>query len=650
MIPVKEIEAEWIRIFEFVRGEKPTVRLTDLVKSKWPKLHKKMCISWGFARQAIITGLLDQSGVDVIGAERDCDCIECIGKDQNNRPHDIDALVKLGEYNVPIQIGVFDGSFHHDDDIIVGSDGEPAPRKYINGVSYRGGGVDKILMAERDSERIRHKIRETPPGGITLLVIPSIMVWESDDWWYDGVDKKCIVLCGMKPCSVYYGGGGRLDAAKELCSVLGCKDTHVKSVKARHSKNPKHETHLPFCPRTASGLTEAVQHDTEKWTANSDDVIGVLYYPAYASAYFRGVRNANGMKTDSLAPIILYVVKQYVASRTERADDESGWRGVVSDIMHTLENLLSSEKVKFGAGVLKDIGRILQVIMSGRYEDHKCDTLNVDEIDNRLHLQAFFCLTHVVIYRLRDGTPPDVLETLTAAAKLGGQEGREHRIVLGCALTEGLQGAIPDWYKENESLLFGEDSPDGMNVVLMRVYLRDGLPDKQTMEKYHALVLEVLTEGMLDMRMWESKTGGRVTNDSIMHFMISVLYDWRGYGIEDSVRDLARIGPDAMSIAAHECGWLMMQDSMKEFVGRAVQFWEAVLDSSPAPEALYGFGWWALAKSVDQDTWERLMLRTCEAANGIVEDPSWVIRRASSGCKPTESGIRIIDSVSRANK
>ncbi len=191
-----------------------------------------------------------------------------------------------------------------------------------------------------------------------------------------------------------------------------------------------------------------------------------------------------------------------------------------------------------------------------------------------------------------------------------------------------------------------------MNSVLMRVYLRDRLPDKQTMEKYNTLVLEALTEEMLDMRVLESKTGNRVKiNGPVRHFMISVLYDWRGYGIEDSVRNLARIGPDAVCMAGHECGHLIHDENTeKKIVDRGVQFWEAVLDSSPEPEALYGFGWWALTKSIDQNTWERLMLRTCEIAKGIVENPTWVIERASSGCNPTADGIQIIESILRADR
>ncbi len=286
---------------------------------------------------------------------------------------------------------------------------------------------------------------------------------------------------------------------------------------------------------------------------------------------------------------------------------------------------------------------ILKDVVVGRHDAYPCETLSYDEIYDRLYLQALLCVTHVVD-RLRSGTPPEVRKLLTATAQCGGQKGREYRIVLGYRL-EALRSAIQDWYAENESLLFGENAPDGMNSVLMCVYLRDRLPDKQTMENYHTLVLEALAVEMSDMRVRKSKTGNRAEmSGPVRHFMICVLHGLRGYGIKGSVWDLARIGPDAVSVAGHECGHLIHEENTeKKFVDRGVRFWEVVLDSSPEPEALYGFGRWASAKSVDQDTWERLMLRTCEAAGGLVEDPYRVFNRAWSDGNTTESGQRIIE-------
>ena len=642
------VEAWWDKFFMRITGKKPTRRLGELVKSKWPKLYEKMYAKWGFTLQAGVTGLLDQSGVDVVGEEYDCDCAECAGRKPEDGPHDVDVLVRLGGHEVPVQVGVVYGARVHDDDVV-----------------DERGAVDVKTANERDTKLIRKKIRQTSPGGITLLATTSMVSPSDDDWWYEGVDGRCVVLWKNDSYSIYYGAGGRVEDAKELCKTFGCRPPYIQSVKARRSPNPKHEGHLDFSPKTADGLADAVRNDVERWTADPDDVIGALYYPAYARAYFNGLRRTNGsVRTDCLVDIMRHVVERHEEAAREKAVDKEGWWRSVSDALGTLEDLLAEyNSVEFSENTLTETCRMLQDVASRRYDDQVGSTLSRNEIYARLHLQALFCLTCAVIYRLRERTPPDILETLTAAARRDGKDGREHRIVLGCALfVVGLRQAIPGWYAENESLLFGKDSPDGMNSVLMRACSHVEEPvhigvayhvfDAQTMKKYHSLVLEALKEEMQHIKRWESETGNRWRKNHLVgHFMRHVLYGSRCYEIGDSVRSLSCIGPDAVSIAGHECGFLIHDENTEEeLVKRAVQFWEAVLDSSPEPKALYGFGWGDFVKSIDQDTWERLMLLTCEAAGGRVEDPYGVIDRALSGGNPTEGGKRIIELIRRAGE
>ena len=566
--------------------------------------------------QTIVTGLLDQSGVDV-----ECDYNGTVYESRKDSQHDI--LVKLGKHEVPIQVGMFDGEFLHND------------------ITDEYGTVDTRSVNERDTEWMRDKIQQTPPGGIMLLAVTAT-IWPSDDWWYDDMSKKCVVLWQKDSCSIYHGMKGPIDAAKKLCNTLG-HIPHIQSVKPRRSQNPKHKTHLQFYPRTADGLADTVRNDAKKWTDNPDDIIGALYYPAYASAYFDGLRSVGAVaQLNNLVPIIQHVVERYNESMAEDATDKR-WQKSVSYMLSTLEILSKMDDASFSFSTLIEICHILQDVASKRHDNYVCGSLLVDEINNRLHLEALFCITHMVC-RLRDKTPPAVRKTLTAAAR---RDGQEHRIVLGCALGM-LRSAIPDWYAENESLLFGKDSPDIMNSALMRVCSHTQLDthpilDVQTMEKYHALVLEALDAEIRHIRKRMPKAEYLKPNDLMRHFMHHVLFGSRGYRIEDSVRDLTRIGPYAISMAGHECG-LLIQDknTEKKLVDRGVRFWETVLDSSPKPEALYGFGSWAYTESIKSDTWERLMLRTCEATDGRIYASDTVIERASSGGTPTKYGYRII--------
>lgn len=66
-----DLDKWWDNVFMAIKGKKPPVRLSKLVKSKWPKLKRR---TEGMYVQTIVTGLLDQSGVKVVDVECDCNC------------------------------------------------------------------------------------------------------------------------------------------------------------------------------------------------------------------------------------------------------------------------------------------------------------------------------------------------------------------------------------------------------------------------------------------------------------------------------------------------------------------------------------------------------------------------------------------------
>lgn len=555
--------------------------------------------------------------------------------------YDADIWVGCDGKEVPVQVGVREGELARkvsDATVCLGEEIQP------NEAVSKFGGTGMGYGKKPDFTALCEKLEQVPPGGVVLWVffkegLPGSNPIPLKECYGEPMDEKCVIVWVPdegKAVIHHNNTGFDLTLARKLCTALDVAESAEQS-------------------DSEASLTEDYARD---------DVEGALRHLAFMSEYL-GRRSASAVvPTNDLVPILRHIVGMYKKSAAENADDGEKWRRYVSKALSMLEDMTKdkADNIKLDLSVWVEICHILQDIASIRRDgddDYVCKSLWIDEIDERLHLKALFCLTYVVIYRLRDRTPSEVLETLTAAAKLGGQEGTEHRIVLGFALMVGLRSAIPDWYAENESLLFGNDSPDGMNSTLVRVCSYEGTPirtdtahpvlDVQIMEKYHEVVLRALDEEMRHVREWESETGNRVErNNLVRHFMRHVLHDSCGYGIKDSVRDLAHIGPDAVSLAGHECGSLIMDENTEEgLVERAVQFWEAVLDSSPEPAALYGFGWWEVVKSVDQDTWERLMLRTCEAAGGSVENPVMVINRASSDGNPTKSGIRIIELIQR---
>lgn len=556
------------------------------------------------------------------------------------KKYDADIWLECDGKEIPLQVGIREGELARKvSDATVCPGEEIQPNEAVS----EFGGTNMDYGKEPDFTTLREKLGQVPPGGVVLWVSTKALLPGSGprplkEWYEEMMDKKCVIVWfGEGKADIHHNDTGfDLNLARKLCMALG----------------------------VAEPVEQTDSEDSLTGDYARDNTVGALSHLAYMSAYLGRRSHSAVVPAVDLVPVLRQVVETY-KSAAENADDVEKWRRYVEEALSMLEKMAKADNIKLDPDVWVEICHILQDIASVRHDsddDYMCESLWIDEIDSRPHLRALFCLTYVVIYKLHDKTPPEVRKTLTAAARLGGQEGTEHRIVLGFALMIGLRSVIPDWYAENEPLLFGKDAPDGMNSTLVRVCSQQGISirtdtahpvlDPQTMEKYHAVVLVALGEEMQRVRRWESKTRERVnTNYLVRHFMRHVLHGSRGYGVEDSMRNLARIGSDAVSIAGHECGQLINnRDTEKELVDHGVQFWEAVLDSSPEPVALHGFGWWWMATPVNQDVWERLMLRTCEASGGLVETPADVFRRASSDGNPTESGIRIIELVLRANR
>ena len=127
-----------------------------------------------------------------------------------------------------------------------------------------------------------------------------------------------------------------------------------------------------------------VRANPQEWTNDPDDVIGALYYPAYAQAYFAGLRDTDTIiQADGLARVLAHVVDTHRESMLEGADDENGWRDSLIQILLIFEDLASNIKMRFSNDTLVNICRTICGVADGRYEDHVCSTLTVREIRQR---------------------------------------------------------------------------------------------------------------------------------------------------------------------------------------------------------------------------------------------------------------------------
>ena len=670
---------QWVKEYHIVRvwtdwhehmvGRPPGKNLFESVK-QWPELEEKLKQRpSGFRLQAMVTAMLHAGGVDVLGAECEknngpkceCTCQTCASDktDGQTKPashatgptdcrqagllgserdsclcgcdncsghgwHDVDVKVNVCGLDVPIQIGSFEGSMNHDKDVFQTTSSTP--------YGMTGGFLDTRTARERDTERIRKKLRQTPPDGIALIIDFTqygMDVEPNVGWWYGGVRDKCMVLLDVKnkKSRIYHSAPKQLvDAAKQVCSALGSDEQTIHHIQAR----PGPGKCPPFCPDTIEGLVNAMKRDPVIWVA---DVTGALRYPEYVSAYCNSVKGLDGLR--GLVSAIGHAVDTYMESKG--CEDNRSWLRAIHDSLNALNDLLNDSLERMHVSelaaavcVLRDVVWKLDVEKS----EYVYTSRSILAIHEKPHLDALHSMVRIV-GKLGNDAPPETLKTLTDIAKLGKwEDGTGYRIILG-AMLNTLASSQPKWYAENEPLLFG--APDGLDVDLMGAYMLHNIGWRPIMEKYPQLARKAVLDA------------GAERGDNRMYvFMTYVLNGIKGYDMKDSILFLSEAG--ILGVAVSVCAWLVNNEAERtgndmKLCKAAIRFWETALECVPEQAGEFGSMW--LAKPAMKDRWNELMLKTCELSEGGIAQPVHVAARVFDDGYH-ESGMKVLELILRA--
>lgn len=637
------VERVWYDWHESVVGRQPEKSLLDSVK-QWPVLGRNLTEKpFGQRLQAMVTALLDVQGINVVGVEYEkpteyecgcscpgctgntclCGCVDCAG----SGGYDVDIKVRVGCLSVKIQVGSFEGALNYDADLIKSSVSMP--------YGEVGGWADMDTASDRDTEFIRRKLRQTSFDGITLMINTVSGGMDRNpnvDWWYGGVKDKCLVLLDVnnKTSEIYHSAPKKLvNAATEVCRAFGSCEPTIRRIQLRPGPGER----PPFCPDTMEGLNAAIQRDPGKWTA---DVTGALHYSEYVSVYCGSMLQIGGLNgLRGLIPTIRHAVDMHVES--DGCWDHDSWGSALHNSLSSLDNILNESLEQMPAHELVDVARTLCNVvcdLHGVRSKGECVSHSRQEIFKRPHLYALDSMVRI-IGRLGADAPPETLEALTTFAGFGKREdGRGCRIVLSTRLNM-LIGKQPEWYADNEALLFG--ASDGLDVDLMGAYMMNNNCWVQIMKKYPHLAREAVrnaSEGRYDNRMYV--------------FMSYVLSGIKGYGMRESIQFLSDAG--VLEVAASVCAWWANDEAKRpsnktKHYEACIRFWETALEC--VPEQAGKFGAMELADSIRNDDWKRLMLRSCKLAGGNMVRPTSVVVRAVDGGFD-DSNAQIIELVLRA--
>ena len=399
-------------------------------------------------------------------------------------------------------------------------------------------------------------------------------------------------------------------------------------------------------------LEDAVKRNASKWAKNPTRIIELLQYSTYVSRYFRGLTSAE----DPLDP---YADQMISAIRHARAHP---WPAVPLEL-HPFDydsdwNNLDVTSIKLVESMIRNNVQLSKESLSGAWDlvyevanrvvQPSTGTENHTNATGRSRTSAFRALLYLIQYvKDRNGSVPEMaLAVLTRALQLTGQNGVQHRAIFAPWISF-LCSAIPNWFDQNESLLFGSRAPENLGRVSLDMYLecypeqvlRDMYPKWTHMDKF---ILKNYRRNVLD-------AVSKDVQGAIDGLVLGMLWEVDGYDQKYLAEYLTRIGPKYVSLAGECSAWILSKKNYTKYVPQGIIFWERVLDMSPKPEALDGYWMWAAVSALDQDQWERLMLRTSEMANGKLGIAEQVAERIKSSFRITDAGLRILTLLIKAD-
>ena len=400
-----------------------------------------------------------------------------------------------------------------------------------------------------------------------------------------------------------------------------------------------------------NGLEDAVKSNPDRWAEDPVRMIGILQHPTYVTGYFQGLARSESsldLHADRLIRAIRLAAMHpwpviHLGSLPYEYDPD--WQNA-DNAGIDLIGAIARKNARLSEESLSDAWELVLTAATGRPAEplENADPEAEPETDSKDYMFAAIDrprtnALQVALYLIQyvkkrnSAVPEAVLAALTGALRLTGQDGAEHRAILA-SRTVFLRSALPDWFEQNERILFGKDTPDNLAQMSLDMHLRWDHPDKNILEKYRNGVLGAVERG---------------AKGAMDRLLLGMFWEIDGYDPKSIAACLAEMGSKYVSLAGEHMAAILSNKDNADSIRHGVSLWKCMLDSSPKPEALAGYGRWADVSALDQDLWEGLTLRTCKRAHGKLDWAGDVAKRIGSAHTITDTGLKILKLLIRAN-
>ena len=488
------------------------------------------------------------------------------------------------------------------------------------------------------------------PESKRLTEQPLWKLERGDRWriaWAHIVHHK-VKLVGWETCLDLTSGFvkiGRNNLHDGAPSALSCTDSPAEiedgpmdplAVAAKiASQKPSDETLLHNIDPYGSppDLIKIIRPNAHAWAENPVQIIKTLRHPTYVAGYFRSLAAAEDRldaQADRIVDAICLACTRPWEAATAYSFPPYGdvWKGAESAGLILIERMIY-KNVQLSKDALSRIWDVVLKAVSDRPAEPPAGSSDyLGAAFSKPHTRALQTMIVLTEYaKSKDMEVPDtVLEVLTGSLSRTGQDGAEHRVILGMYASL-LHTALPDWFLQNEGNLFRSEVPGDLGSVAFEMYLMWVPQDAFILEKYRSMVLDFVKKDS-----WTAMD----------RLLLGMFWGIDGYDHISLTKKLVDFGPKYVSLAGARSACLLRQSADTDYIQRGVDFWDHVLKSSPDPETVAGFGAWADVAELDQSRWESLTLRTCKMASGKLDWTWRVSRRIRSSKTITNVGLQIM--------
>jgi len=376
-------------------------------------------------------------------------------------------------------------------------------------------------------------------------------------------------------------------------------------------------------------LQQAINNDPLPWIAEPVAIIDALDDPMYAERYLKALAEHVDELHEHVPDLLDAVELAEQKLNTEQTKPEliGGWANVVGSGLELITKVACTRVPLTRSDRDRGWGLIERAVRR-REEELPDDRPDIPTNLSAINRHSMRALAAAVLYAgsISNGESElkQLLQLVDELLALDGPDGLHARAILARNLP-WLAARAPEWTRSRWSLLVGADASDGLGPRTFDQYLETGAAFNPFLIEHRDLYLEALE---------------RAPDGARRHLLFGMLWKVDGYDPASVLEALQAAGDDQVGEAIKWLTFTALRETDMPLED-AIEFLRLALALKLPVDAVKPIGWLARAEGLDDDAWLDITLQAAQAANGDLDQPDDIARRAKQH-PDDQRAIRIV--------